>query len=170
MHKIGNLTSQAASNLNLNDFDNYVVKELKLKKYIRYVDDIVIISDNKKELITGLPKIIEKLKETNQTISRKKTRIDTAYYGVPFLGKISYPYGYQKPKKTIIIRTYQKAKEIQYKDVNDLLARTNSQIGTLKKYNCRRLILNYAEILKEKRPNLIFFDNEQFKFKRVIDN
>ena len=167
---IGNLTSQAASNLNLNDFDNYVVKELKLKKYIRYVDDIVIISDNKKELVIGLPKIIEKLKETNQTISRKKTRIDTAYYGVPFLGKISYPYGYQKPKKTTIIRTYQKAKEIQYKDVNDLLARTNSQIGTLKKYNCRRLILNYVEILKERVPNLIFFDDEQFKFKHVINN
>ena len=50
------------------------------------------------------------------------------------------------------------------------MARTNSQIGTLKKYNCRRLILNYAEILKEKVPNLIFFDNEQFKFKHIIHN
>ena len=55
-------------------------------------------------------------------------------------------------------------------NLNDLLARTNSQIGTLKKYNCRRLILNYAEILKEKVPNLIFFDNEQFKFKHIIHN
>ena len=44
---IGNLTSQAGSNLNLSDFDNYVTNKLKLTKYIRYVDDIVIISENK---------------------------------------------------------------------------------------------------------------------------
>lgn len=165
---IGNLTSQAASNLNLNDFDNYVVKELKLEKYIRYVDDIVIISKDKRELWYALNKIKEKLKETNNSISKKKTIINTAYYGVPFLGKVSYPYGYQKPKKTTIIRTYQKAKKIQYRDLDNLLAKVNSQIGTLKKYNCRRLVLNYAKILNEKKLNLIFFDNKEFKFKVVI--
>lgn len=96
---IGNLTAQAGSNLNLNDFDNYVVKDLKLTNYVRYVDDIVIVSNNKKELINNLYKIIEKLKETNQTLNKKKTKIETAYHGVPFLGKVSYPYGYQKAKK-----------------------------------------------------------------------
>ena len=44
---IGNLTARAGSNLNLCDFDNYVIKDLKLEKYIRYVDDIVIISEEK---------------------------------------------------------------------------------------------------------------------------
>lgn len=96
---IGNLTSQAGSNLNLSDFDNYVTNKLKLTKYIRYVDDIVIISENRNKLVNSLPYIIEKLKESNQTLNMKKTRIDTAYHGVPFLGKVSYPYGYQKPKK-----------------------------------------------------------------------
>ena len=110
---IGNLTSQAASNLNLNEFDNYVVKSLKLEKYIRYVDDIVIISENKGKLISSLEFIKNKLKETNQKINIKKTKIDTAYHGVPFLGKVSYPYGYQKTKKETIIRTYQKAKNTQ---------------------------------------------------------
>ena len=36
---IGNLTAQAGSNLNLSDFDNYIVKDLKLEKYVRFVDD-----------------------------------------------------------------------------------------------------------------------------------
>ena len=36
---IGNLTAQAGSNLNLSEFDNYVVNELRLKQYVRYVDD-----------------------------------------------------------------------------------------------------------------------------------
>ena len=161
---IGNLTAQAGSNLNLNDFDNYVVKDLKLTNYVRYVDDIVIVSDDKKQLITKLPIIIEKLKETNQTLNEKKTKIETAYHGVPFLGKVSYPYGYQKAKKTTIIRIYEKAKNIKYESVENLLAKTNSQIGTLKKYNCRKLILNYSKIIKNKMPQTIIFNEEKLKF------
>lgn len=164
---IGNLTSQAASNLNLNEFDNYVVKSLKLEKYIRYVDDIVIISENKGKLISSLEFIKNKLKETNQKINIKKTKIDTAYHGVPFLGKVSYPYGYQKPKKETIIRTYQKAKEIKYTDINNLLAKVNSQIGTLKKYNCRKVILNYSEILYLKTKGLIKLEKNSLKFRSV---
>ena len=164
---IGNLTAQAGSNLNLNDFDNFVEKELKLTNYVRYVDDIVIVSDDKKELITKLPIIMEKLKETNQTLNKKKTKIETAYYGVPFLGKVSYPYGYQRAKKTTIIRIYEKAKNIEYESVENLLAMTNSQIGTLKNYNCRKLILNYSRIIKNKMPKTITFNQEKLKFEYV---
>ena len=57
---IGNLTAQAASNLNLAEFDKYVINELGLENYVRYVDDIVIISNNKKELFKVLPFITEK--------------------------------------------------------------------------------------------------------------
>lgn len=164
---IGNLTAQAGSNLNLNDFDNFVEKDLKLTNYVRYVDDIVIVSDDKKKLITKLPIIMEKLKETNQTLNKKKTKIETAYYGVPFLGKVSYPYGYQRAKKTTIIRIYEKAKNIEYESVENLLAMTNSQIGTLKNYNCRKLILNYSRIIKNKMPKTITFNEEKLKFEYV---
>lgn len=77
---------------------------MKLEKYIRYVDDLVIISSDKSKLIKAIPLIIEKLQETHQKLNRKKTKLDTAYHGVPFLGKVSYPYGYQKPSKQVIIR------------------------------------------------------------------
>lgn len=164
---IGNLTSQAASNLNLSGFDNYVVKELKLRKYVRYVDDIVVISHSKQELINALRHIIKKLKETHQSISEKKTRIDTAYHGVSFLGKISYPYGYQKAKKNTVIRIYHKAKTIKYTDADNLLAKANSQIGTLKKYNCRKLIFNYAKMVHSKTKKLIAFDENEIKFNKI---
>ena len=71
---IGNLTAQAGSNLNLCDFDNYVIKELKLEKYVRYVYDLVIIADNKSKLISSIPLIKQKLKETHQKINRKKQK------------------------------------------------------------------------------------------------
>lgn len=161
---IGNLTAQAGSNLNLSDFDKFVINELKFKKYIRYVDDIVIISSNKNKLLQALPKIIEKLKETHQNVNTKKTKIDTAYHGVKFLGKVSYPYGYQKPSKEVIIRMCQKAKTIKYTDNENLLAKVNSQIGSLKNYNCRKLILNYEKNLRNITPNSIEFNEKDLKF------
>lgn len=161
---IGNLTAQAASNLNLNDFDNFVVNELGLKKYVRYVDDIIIISENKSVLIEKLPEIIKKLEITHQTISKKKTKIDTAYHGVQFLGKVSYPYGYQRPSKQVIIRTYNKAKKIEYEDKQNLIAKVNAQIGTLKKYNSRKLILNYVDLLPSETKKIITFNDKELKF------
>lgn len=166
---IGNLTAQAASNLNLNDFDNYVVHILKFNKYIRYVDDAVIISDNKKELIDSLPIIENMLKKTHQTINKKKTKIDTAYHGVPFLGKVSYPYGYQKSSKQVIIRTCNKTKNIEYSDGENLLAKVNSQIGSLKNYNCKKLILNYAKLLPEETKSIIDFNSDESKFEIIND-
>lgn len=162
---IGNLTAQAGSNLNLCKFDKYVINELGLKQYIRYVDDIIIISDNKKQLVDVLPKIVKKLKNINQTINRKKTKIDTAYHGVEFLGKISYPYGYQKPTKQVIKRINKKVKEIKYSDVNNLLAKTNSQIGNFKNYNCKKLIFNYVKILSKNIKNILKFNIIEYKFK-----
>mgnify|MGYP004484112807 CR=1 FL=1 len=130
---IGNLTAQAASNLNLKEFDEYITKSLGLK-------------------------------ETNQKINMKKTKIDTAYHGVQFLGKVSYPYGYQKPGKQLIIRVWQKGKNIKYYDKMELLSKTNSQIGTLKKYNTRKLILQYKTILPQKAQNDLKFNENTCKF------
>ena len=161
---IGNLTAQAGSNLNLTDFDNFVVNELKLNKYVRYVDDIVIVSENKQELIDALPFINKKLDETHQKINVKKTKIDTAYHGVNFLGKVSYPYGYQKSNKQVIIRTYNKARNIKFTDIDNLLSKTNAQIGTMKNYNCRKLVLNYEKHLPSSANALVNFNINKYKF------
>lgn len=161
---IGNLTAQAASNLNLADFDSYVMNELGLESYVRYVDDIVILSNDKRKLFEALPFINKKLQETHQTINKKKTRIDTAYHGVPFLGKVSYPYGYQKPSKQVAIRVWQRAKNIKYEEKDNLLAKTNSQIGSLKNYNCRKLISQYANLLPDEVKQIVECNKEESKF------
>lgn len=163
---IGNLTAQAGSNLNLNEFDHFVSERLQLPNYVRYVDDIVIISDSKEKLKASLPKIISKLSETNQKLNLKKTKIDTAYHGVPFLGKVTYPYGYQKPKKNTIIRITCKAKNFENR--GNLLAKLNSQIGALKKYNCRRLVIYYYDNIKDKLPKEIKFNEKELIFKKLV--
>ena len=42
-----NLTSQLLVNIYMNEFDQFVKKKLKVKYYIRYVDDFVILQMTK---------------------------------------------------------------------------------------------------------------------------
>jgi len=47
---IGNFTSQWFANFYLQDFDHYVKEQLKIKYYIRYMDDMLFFASNKREL------------------------------------------------------------------------------------------------------------------------
>jgi len=60
---LGNLTSQLLVNIYMNEFDQFVKHKLKVKYYIRYADDFVILSQNKNELINLLSYMIAKLKQ-----------------------------------------------------------------------------------------------------------
>ncbi len=48
---LGNLTSQFFANVYLNELDYFVKHELKAKRYIRYVDDFVILHRDRKTLV-----------------------------------------------------------------------------------------------------------------------
>ncbi len=62
------------------------------------------------------------------------------------------------------MRIWQKAKDIKYEGTNSLLAKTNSQIGSLKNYNCRKLISQYADLLPEEVKKTIEFNKDKNKF------
>lgn len=47
---IGNLTSQFWSNCYLNPLDHFIRRELRCKAYLRYVDDMALFSNSKREL------------------------------------------------------------------------------------------------------------------------
>ena len=50
---IGNLTSQIFANIYMNEFDQFVKHELRVKYYVRYTDDFAIVSDNQYTLRGG---------------------------------------------------------------------------------------------------------------------
>jgi RNA-directed DNA polymerase len=54
---IGNLTSQVFGNIYMNDFDQYVKRELKINYYGRYVDDMVFVHNDKGYLQSLIPKL-----------------------------------------------------------------------------------------------------------------
>lgn len=46
---IGNYTSQYFANIYLNELDYYVKDRFKIKYYVRYMDDMVILCESKEE-------------------------------------------------------------------------------------------------------------------------
>ena len=54
---IGNLTSQFFANIYLSSFDHFVKEHLKAKKYLRYVDDFALFSDDRGFLAEARPAI-----------------------------------------------------------------------------------------------------------------
>lgn len=46
---IGNYTSQYFANIYLNELDYYVKDRIKIKYYVRYMDDMVILCESKEE-------------------------------------------------------------------------------------------------------------------------
>ena len=89
---LGNLTSQLLVNIYMHEFDQFMKRDLKAKYCIRYADDFVFLSDDKKYLELLLPKLevflAEKLK---LTMHPNKVFIKTHASGVDFLGWVHFP-------------------------------------------------------------------------------
>ena len=88
---LGNLTSQLLVNIYMHEFDMYMKQELKVKYYIRYADDFVILSEDKKYLETILPKIEQFLNsKLHLKLHPDKVYIQTYSSGVDFLGWVHF--------------------------------------------------------------------------------
>ncbi len=90
---LGNLTSQLFSNIFLNEFDRYMKEHLKLRYYVRYADDFVILSDNKCFLERLTPLISAFLsQELKLSLHDNKLFLKTWASGTDFLGWNHFPY------------------------------------------------------------------------------
>ena len=90
---LGNLTSQLLVNIYMNEFDHFIKRELKIKYYIRYADDFVIFSRDKKYLENLIYSISEFLEiKLNISLNPDKVSIKTLDSGVDFLGWINFPH------------------------------------------------------------------------------
>jgi len=90
---IGNLTSQLFANIYLNEFDQFIRHKLKVKNYIRYTDDFVIVAGNKpylENLITSIRIFLSN--KLALELHPKKITIRKFHQGIDFLGYIILPY------------------------------------------------------------------------------
>ena len=82
---IGSLTSQFFANHYLNALDRFVYEELKIGRYVRYMDDFVLWSDSKEELANASRRLDEFAAERLR-LTLKESQINRTRFGFPFLG------------------------------------------------------------------------------------
>ncbi|EKU96835.1 Retron-type reverse transcriptase [Leptolyngbya sp. PCC 7375] len=83
---IGNLTSQFFANLYLNPFDHFVKEQLKLRRYLRYVDDFVAFSDDWQVLADARAAMEEYLATLRLRLHPTKSQLFETRYGANFVG------------------------------------------------------------------------------------
>ncbi len=123
---LGNLTSQLLVNIYMNEFDRFVKHKLKVKHYIRYADDFVLLSDNKKwlehQILSSQDFLYEKLR---LILHPDKILIKTLASGVDFLGWVHFP-------DHRVLRTATKRRMVKRIKENPVPETLNSYLGLLK--------------------------------------
>jgi len=82
---LGSVTSQLFANLYLNRIDHYIKRSLKHKHYIRYMDDLIILCEDKNTLRHSLRKINIEVGKIILQINNK-TIIGRLKEGIDFVG------------------------------------------------------------------------------------
>jgi hypothetical protein len=90
---IGNVTSQIFANIYLNELDQFIKHQLKVKYYFRYADDFVIVGSDFNYLQLMLDKIGGFLAdELSLCLHPDKVEITKFRQGIDFLGYVILPH------------------------------------------------------------------------------
>lgn len=132
---LGNLTSQLLVNVYMNVFDQFVKHKLKVKFYVRYADDFVILSKDQAELEILLPKIQSFLLDRLRLqLHPKKISISKLSKGVDFLGWVHF-------NDHRVLRTVTKRRMFQNLQKNgERQEVVQSYLGLLKHGDTRKII------------------------------
>ena len=139
---IGNLTSQFFANVYLNELDQFVKHTLKAHYYLRYVDDFVIVSSDRDELLRFKAQIKQFVEsKLKLQLHPKRHKLLPVSSGIDFLGYI-VRHNYILVRRRVLnnlkqkIREFKASRERDYQKFNATLA---SYAGHLRWANTYRL-------------------------------
>ena len=99
---IGNLTSQFFANVYLNRFDHWVKESLKIRNYLRYVDDFLLFGDDWQQLADAKAAIATQMNALRLQLHPIKTQLFETPHGLNFVGFRILPLGDTFPKDICI--------------------------------------------------------------------
>ncbi len=108
---IGNLTSQYFANYYLSGLDHYVKEELRVKEYVRYMDDFLIFAETEEKMDKWV-KAVRRYACDRLALTLKSVIRLCPLDGVPFLGYTLYPHkillnGRSKRRLKLKMRDYE---------------------------------------------------------------
>lgn len=83
---LGSQITQLTQLAVLDDLDHYIKERLRIKRYIRYMDDFILIHEDKDHLLYCLNEINKQTSSLGLKLSAKKTQIFPLSQGINFLG------------------------------------------------------------------------------------
>ena len=141
---MGNITSQLFANIYMNQFDQFIKHQLKVRYYIRYCDDFLILSPDKeylRKLVLHMNHFLENTLKLR--IHPNKIFIKTFVSGIDFLGWVNF-YHHRVLRNTTKKRMFKKF------FANPRPENFNSYLGLISHGNSYKikeiLIKNYYEI------------------------
>lgn len=141
---IGNMTSQILAIFYLNDLDHFIKEKLRIKYYIRFMDDFVLIHEDKDYLKYCKGEINKELNKLKLKLN-KKTEIINISKGITFLG---FKYIISGNRLNIIISNNVKRRINKYMRNIDKDKRYNYLIEKYNGYFC--LLGSHAYVDKHK--------------------
>ena len=153
---IGNLTSQMFANLYLNELDQFIKHKLHQKRYIRYMDDMAIVGNDKAALRAEWLSVDAFLRYNLHLQLNRKSGIESAKQGIDFCGYRVYT-DHIKLRKKAAKKMKHRLKylqeqfargEIQTQDFQTTLV---SYLGLLKHCDSYRLVEKMLEDFKLQR-------------------
>ena len=90
---IGNLTSQFFANLFLDDVDQYVKHTLRIRPYLRYVDDLIILGSDKGQLAEVRAAVAERVQVDRLSLHPHKAQVSRTCDGLNVFGYLVFPRG-----------------------------------------------------------------------------
>lgn len=88
---IGNLISQHCANLYLGPLDHWIKERLRVRGYVRYMDDFVLWGQVKADLQGDLSAIADFLKSELRLTLKDNVQLNRSERGIPFLGYRVFP-------------------------------------------------------------------------------
>ena len=113
---IGNLTSQLFANIYLNELDQFIKHQLRVKYYLRYMDDFLVLAIDKRKLHQIKEKIREFLKnKLDLELHFKKANVFPAEKGIDFLGYLIFK-THRLLRKSTVKRFIKRVKQKRLKE------------------------------------------------------
>ena len=118
---LGALTSQIFANLYLDRLDHYIKEDLRVKHYVRYMDDFIVIGHDKKWLWDLLEKIRVYIWDELELTLNQRTDVFPAKNGVDFAGYRHW-WNFALPRKVNMKRFKNKLEYIRMRnELNTLI-------------------------------------------------
>ena len=148
---IGNLTSQMEANIYLDPLDQYAKRTMKIRRLVRYMDDLLIVGDSHEQLHEVASELQAFARDRLRlNFHPRKTHIQRADQGIDFAGWIIRPHARYVRRRTVA-RAHHRIRT----GADNLAASVNSYLGLMTHadaYRQRRTISLHARSVGL-RPN-----------------